>query len=86
MKVRHPVTCRDGPIFEIDNDIVATKYRSPLTIVFGERIVFVQIFVFELLVDISVLFSPESIKVVIRVMYVWGCAKDLRRDYWSGFC
>jgi hypothetical protein len=59
---------------------------SPYTTVYGESIVFVQIFEFEFLVDIPVLVPPESKKVVFRVMSVcvcgcvcvcvWGCVQD----------
>jgi hypothetical protein len=46
---------------------------SPYTIVYGESIVFVQIFEFEFLVDIPILVRPESEKVVFRVMSVCLC-------------
>jgi hypothetical protein len=42
-------------------------------VVFGESIVFVQIFEFEFLVNIPVLVLPESKKLVFRVMSVSVC-------------
>jgi hypothetical protein len=52
----------------------------------------VQIFEFEFLVDKSILVSPESKKVVFRIMSVCmyvcmcvGCVQDQSRDYWSDF-
>jgi hypothetical protein len=45
----------------------------PYTIVYGESIVFVQIFEFEFLADISILVPPVSKKVVFRVMSVCVC-------------
>jgi hypothetical protein len=46
---------------------------SPYTIVYGESIVFGQIFEFEFLMDIPVLVPPESKKVVFRVISVCVC-------------
>src|SRR5204862_4956744 len=45
-------------------------YFLPLYIVYGESIVLVRIFEFELRLEISVLVPPESKKVVFRVMSV----------------
>jgi hypothetical protein len=53
--------------------IIDFLLSPPYTIVYGESIVFVKIFEFQFLVEISILGPPEPKKVVFRVMSVCVC-------------